>query len=142
MIGLKKSVTSQVTVVQTKGAALHYKSNIAELFATGTGVGDYGHSPHLFVPMLKAAYAYAYVDKEVTTFLSTPLSNTGLSPHFYEQPIKLPGMLVLVMLRGQQLSCPGWKIAGWNLKVTALLNLFAVEITMEKSSRSAFPRSH
>ena len=69
-----------LTVVKTK-AALHYESNIAELYAAGADVGDYGHSRHMFVPMLKAACTY--VDKEVSTFLSTPLSNTGFSPHFY-----------------------------------------------------------
>ena len=46
------------------------------------------------------------------------------------------------MLWGQQVSCPGWKIAGWIPKVTAQLNLFATEITMEKPSWSTSPPLH
>ena len=54
----------------------------SQLFAAGADlVGDYGHSRHMFVPMLKAACAY--IDKEVSKFLATPLPNTGMPPHFY-----------------------------------------------------------
>ena len=78
---VKNQLRAMLTVVKTKAATLHYESNIAELYAAGADVGDYGHSRQMFVPMLKAACTY--VDKEVSTFLSTPLSNTGLPPHFY-----------------------------------------------------------
>ena len=56
--------------------------------------------------------------------------------------IDLLGPLVLVMLRGQQLSYSKCKIAGWIAKLTAQWNHFATEITMEKPSRSASPRLH
>ena len=69
-----------MTVIKTKSAALHYENNISQLYAAGADVGDFGHSRHMFVPMLKAACTY--IDKEVSKFLATPLSNTGVQPHF------------------------------------------------------------
>lgn len=78
---VKNQLRAAITVVKTKSAALHYENNIAQLFAAGADVGDYGHSRHMFVPMLKAACAY--IDKEVAKFMSTPLPNTGMPPHFY-----------------------------------------------------------
>ena len=68
-------------MVKTKAAALHYESQIAQLYAAGADVGDFGHSRHMFAPMLKVACAF--IDKEVTKFVSTALLSTGLPPHFY-----------------------------------------------------------
>lgn len=76
---VKNQLCVALTVVKTKSTALHYENNIAQLFAAGADVGDFGHSRHMFVPMLKAACAY--IDKEVAKFLSTPLPNTGMPPH-------------------------------------------------------------
>ena len=79
---VKNQLRAALTVIKTKSAALHYESNISQLFAAGADVvGDYGHSRRMFVPMLKAACAY--IDKEVSKFLGTPLLNTGMPPHFY-----------------------------------------------------------
>ena len=78
---VKNQLRAALTVVKTKSAVLHYETHIAQLFAAGADVGDYGHSRHIFVPMLKAACAY--IDKEVSKFMSTPLLNTGMPPHFY-----------------------------------------------------------
>ena len=79
---VKNQLRAALTVIKTKSAALHYESNISQLFAAGADVvGDYGHSHHMFVLMLKAACAY--IDKEVSKFLTTPLPNTGMPPHFY-----------------------------------------------------------
>lgn len=44
--------------------------------------------------------------------------------------------LVLVMLRGQMLSCPGWKIAAWIPQVKDQMNWFAAQVTNEKPSVS------
>jgi hypothetical protein len=57
-----------MTVVKTKSTAQHYETNIAQLYAAGCDIGDYGHSCHMFVPMLMAACTY--VDKEVSKFMS------------------------------------------------------------------------
>ena len=78
---VKNQLRAALTAVKTKSAALHYETQIAQLFAAGADVGDYGHSRHMFVPMLKAACAY--IDKEVSKLMSTPPPNTGMHPHFY-----------------------------------------------------------
>lgn len=78
---VKNQLRATLTFVKTKSAALHYETNIAQLFAAGADVGDYGHSRHMFVPMLKAACTY--INKDVSRFMSTPLPNTGMPPHFY-----------------------------------------------------------
>lgn len=70
-----------IGIVKSKSAALQYESRIAELYAAGADVGDFGHSRKLFPEMISAACAY--VDKKTTEFLSTPLPNTGMPPHFY-----------------------------------------------------------
>ncbi len=76
----KTSYGAALTIIKTKSAALHYENNISQLYAAGADVGDFGHSRHMFVLMLKAACAY--IDKEVSKCLATPLSNTGVQPHF------------------------------------------------------------
>ena len=78
---VKNQLRAALTVVKTKSAALLYETQIGQLFVAGADVGDYGHSRHMFVPMLKAACAY--IDKEVSKFMSTPLPNTGKPPHIY-----------------------------------------------------------
>ncbi len=78
---VKNQLQAAMTVVKTKSAAQHYETNIAQLYAAGCDIGDYGHSRHMFFPILKAACTY--IDKEVSKFMSTPLPNTGLPPHFY-----------------------------------------------------------
>lgn len=63
---VKNLLRAALTVVKIKSAALHYETNIAQLFAAGADVGDFGHSRHMFVK-----------------FMSTPLPNSGMHPHFY-----------------------------------------------------------
>ena len=50
--------------------------------------------------------------------------------------------LVLIMLRGQMLSCPGWKIASWIPQVIDQMNLFVTQVSREIPSLSASPRLH
>ncbi len=78
---VKNQLRAALTVIKNKSAALHYENNISQLYAAGADVGDFGHSRHMFVLMLKAACAY--IDKEVSKFLATPLSNIGVQLHLY-----------------------------------------------------------
>lgn len=50
--------------------------------------------------------------------------------------------LVLTMLCGQMLSCPGWTIATWITQVKDQMNLFATQVSREIPSLSASPRLH
>ena len=45
--------------------------------------------------------------------------------------------LVLTMLCGQMLSCPGWTIATWITQVKDQMNLFATQVSREIPSLSA-----
>lgn len=77
----KNQLRAALGVVKTKSAAVHYEARIAELQAAGADVGDFCHSRKLFPDMIKAACAY--IDMRAANFLSTPLPNTGMPPHFY-----------------------------------------------------------
>lgn len=74
-MAVKNQLRAALTVVKTKAAALHYETQVAQLYAAGADVGDFGHSRHMFVPMLKVVCAY--IDKEVAKFLNTALLSTG-----------------------------------------------------------------
>lgn len=78
---IKNQIRAALTVVKSKSAAVHYENQIANLYAAGADVGDFGHSRHMFAPMLKAICSF--VDKRVAEFLSTCLPSTGLPPNFY-----------------------------------------------------------
>ena len=60
---------------------MQYETSLAELFAAGADVGDFGHSRKLFINIIKVANCY--IDTELQTFLSTPMPNTGMLPHVY-----------------------------------------------------------
>ncbi len=47
---------------------MQYETSLAELFAAGADVGDFGHSRKLFINIIKAANCY--IDKELKKFLS------------------------------------------------------------------------
>ena len=78
---IKNQLRTAIGIVKSKAAAVQYEARIAELQASGADVGDFGHSRKLFPSMLSAVCAY--IDEKTTTFLSTPLPNTGMPPHFY-----------------------------------------------------------
>ena len=77
----KNQLRAALGIVKTKSADIQYEEGIAELHAAGADVGDFSHSRKLFPATLSAACAY--IDKKTPVFLSTPLSSTGMSPHFY-----------------------------------------------------------
>ena len=81
MIIAKNQLCAAIGVVKTKSAAIQYEECIAELQAAGADVGDLGHSRKMFPEMIKVACTY--IDKKTADFLSTPLPNTGMPPHFY-----------------------------------------------------------
>ena len=68
-------------MVKAKSAVIQYEERIAELYAASADVGEFGHLCKLFLAMLSAVCAY--IDKKTLVFLSTPLQNTGMPPHFY-----------------------------------------------------------
>ena len=78
---IKNQIRAALTVVKSKSAAVHYENQISNLHAAGADVGDFGHSRHMFAPMLKAICSF--VDKRSAEFLSTCLPSTGLPPNFY-----------------------------------------------------------
>ena len=78
---VKNQLRTALGIVKTKSAALQYESRIAELYAAGADIGDFGHSRKLFPDMI--AVACAYIDKKSMEFLASPLPSTGLPPHFY-----------------------------------------------------------
>jgi len=55
--------------VKSKAAALHYESWVAELYAAGADIGDYGHSCKLFPDMI--AVACEHIDQQTSKFLSS-----------------------------------------------------------------------
>ena len=69
-----------LSVVKSKCAAIHYGTQIAAHIATGSDMGDMGHSYKQFNEILKAAEVY--LDKEIEQYLLSPLKNTSLRPHF------------------------------------------------------------
>ena len=80
-IAIKNQLRSTVVVVQTKCAAIHYETKIAELHQAGADVADFGHSRNLFPQMIDVACHY--IDRETKEYLRTDLPNTGLPPHYY-----------------------------------------------------------
>ena len=78
---VKNLLRTSFGVVKTKSAAIQYESRVAELFAAGADVGDYGHSRKLFPDMISVACAI--IDEKTSDYLSSPHPNTGLRPHFY-----------------------------------------------------------
>ncbi len=78
---VKNQLRAAIGVVKTKSATIQYEARIAELQAAGADVGDFGHSRKMFPAMIEAACAY--IDMRTANFLSTPLPNTGMPPHFY-----------------------------------------------------------
>lgn len=69
-----------LSVVESKSAAIHFETQVAAHIATGSDMGDIGHSYKQFNEILKAAEVY--IDKEIEKYLLTPLANTLLPPHF------------------------------------------------------------
>jgi hypothetical protein len=76
----KNLVRVALSVVQSKCAGIHFETQVAAHIATGSDMGDIGHSYKQFNNILKAAEVY--LDKEIEKYLLTPLSNTLLPPHF------------------------------------------------------------
>ena len=62
-------------------AGRHFETAIANHIATGSDLGDIGHSRKLFPDLLKASEIW--LDKEVAKFLCDPLKSTGIPPHYY-----------------------------------------------------------
>ena len=81
IVVVKNQLRAAIGIVKTKSAAIQYEERIAELQAAGADVGDFGHSRKLFPEMILAVCHY--IDQKTSSFLATPLPNTGMPPHFY-----------------------------------------------------------
>ena len=81
MTVVRNQLCTAIGIVQSKSAAIHYETRIAELHNAGADVGDFGHSRVLFPQMIRVACSY--IDRETQQVLSTDLRNTVLPPHFY-----------------------------------------------------------
>jgi hypothetical protein len=80
-ISVRNQLRTAIGVVQSKCAAIHYETKVAELYQAGADVGDFGHSRNLFPQMIDVACHY--INKETKEYLRTDLPNTGLPPHYY-----------------------------------------------------------
>ena len=78
---VKNQLRTALGIVKSKAAAIQYEARIAELQAAGAEVGDFGHSRKLFPDMLKAFCAH--IDQRTAAYLSSPVPNTGMLPHFF-----------------------------------------------------------
>ena len=76
MTVVRNQLRTAIGIVQSKSAAIHYETRIAELHNAGDDV-----SRVLFPQMIRVACSY--IDRETQQFLSTDLPNTVLPPHFY-----------------------------------------------------------
>lgn len=76
----KNLVRVALSVVKSKCAAIHFETQVAAHVATGSDMGEIGHSYKQFNEILMAAEVY--LDKEIEHYLLTPLPNTSLPPHF------------------------------------------------------------
>lgn len=101
----KNLVRVALSIVESKCAAIHFETQVAAHIATGSDMGDIGHSYKQFNEILKVAEAY--IDKEVENYLLKPLSNTLLPPHFCGladkstiHRITNQGVIITVMLNG------------------------------------------
>ena len=105
----KNLVRVALSIVESKCAAIHFEMQVAAHIATGSDMGDIGHSYKQFNEILKAAEAY--IDKEVEKYLPTPLSNTLLPPHFCGladkstiHRITNQGVIIATMLNGIKMA--------------------------------------
>ena len=78
---MKNQLRTAVGVVQTKCAAIHYETRIAELYQAGAEVGDFGHSRMMFPQMTDTACRF--IDLETIAHLKKCLPKAGLPPAFY-----------------------------------------------------------
>jgi hypothetical protein len=68
-------------VCEMNSAGCHFETAVANHIATGSDLGDIGHSRKLFPDLLKASEIW--LDKEIEKFLCSPLKSTGIPPHYY-----------------------------------------------------------
>ena len=74
---VKNQLRTALEIVKSKAAALQYEDRIAEFYAAGADVGDFGHSRR------PVCCRCVYINKRSTEFLSSSLPSTGMPPHFY-----------------------------------------------------------
>ena len=77
---MRNLVRVALSVVESKCAATHFKTQIAAHISTGSDMGDIGHSRKQFNDILRATEIY--LDKQFEEYLLSPLQNTLLPPHF------------------------------------------------------------
>ena len=70
-----------LSVLKSKSAAKHFESQIASHVATGSDLGDFGHSRNHFNEILIAMNVW--VDQRTASFLAKPMPSTGFPPHFF-----------------------------------------------------------
>ena len=80
-ISIRNQLRTAIGVVQTKCAAIHYETKLAELHQAGADIGDFGHSRVLFPQMIDVACHF--IDQQTREYLEAKLPSTGLPPHYY-----------------------------------------------------------
>lgn len=70
-----------LSVLKSKAAAQHFETEIAAHVATGSDLGDIGHSRNHFNQIIAAMNIW--VDQQTAAHLSKPLPSTTFPPHFY-----------------------------------------------------------
>ena len=70
-----------LSVVKSKSAAQQFEHQIAAHIATGSDMGDLGHSRNHFNEILSAINVW--LDKQTANQITKPLPSTGFQPHFY-----------------------------------------------------------
>ncbi|CAB4020646.1 Hypothetical predicted protein [Paramuricea clavata] len=70
-----------LSVVKSKSAAQQFEHQIAAHIATGSDLGDLGHSRNHFNEILSTINVW--LDKQTAKQIAKPLPSTGFQPHFY-----------------------------------------------------------
>ncbi|CAB3976871.1 Hypothetical predicted protein [Paramuricea clavata] len=77
----EKLIRIALSVVKSKSAAQQFEHQIAAHIATGSDLGDLGHSRNHFNEILSTINVW--LDKQTAKQIGKPLPSTGFQPHFY-----------------------------------------------------------
>ena len=78
-ISIRNQLRTAIGVVQTKCAAIHYETKLAELHQAGADIGDFGHSRVLFPQMIDIACHF--IDQQTREYLEAEAKLPVLAFH-------------------------------------------------------------
>ena len=104
-----------LSVVKSKSAAQQFEYQIAAHIATGSDMGDLGHSRNHFNEILSAINVW--LDKQTANQITKPLPSTGFQPHFYvscdkstphriSNHIEFPTIMICPVVSGKRVAIP------------------------------------